>query len=184
MADEVLPVVVETPRGSRTKMSFDFDLGMLRLSKELPAGFEFPFHFGAVPCTLGGDGDPLDIILLGCDDPAPGSLVAARAIGVLEATVRKKRKSERNDRVVAVADKSRRHRSLRSVKDLSVEARREIEKFFQDYNARTGKRFESRGWFGPRRAQKILRDARADYVRSRNGNASRKFRDYVAALSG
>ena len=67
----IVPVVVETPRGSRTKMSFDFDLGMLMLSKELPAGFEFPFHFGAVPCTRGGDGDALQ--------PAPsGELPPAR----------------------------------------------------------------------------------------------------------
>ena len=178
----IVPVVVETPRGSRTKMSFDFDLGMLMLSKELPAGFEFPFHFGAVPCTRGGDGDPLDIILLGCDDPAAGSLVGARAIGVLEAIVHQKTKSERNDRVVAVADKSRRHRSLRSIKEFSNESRKEIEKFFEDYNARTRKRFETLGWFGPRRAERILRAGREEYRRSRNGGGHRSYADYVKAL--
>ena len=184
MSAGILPVVVETPRGSRTKMAYDFDLGMLTLSKELPAGVEFPFHFGAVPCTIGGDGDPLDIILLGCDDPAAGSLVAARAIGVLQARVTKNRRSERNDRVVAVATKSKRHRPLTSVKDISNESRKEIEKFFVDYNARTSKRFEVLGWFGPKRAEKLLRAARRLYKKSRNGAPGRSFDDYARALSG
>ena len=178
----LLPVVVETPRGSRTKMAFDFELGMLRLSKELPAGFEFPFHYGAVPCTIGGDGDPLDVILLGCDDPAAGSLVAARLIGVLEARVSKGKRTERNDRAVAVATKSRRHRVLTSVKNLPAEARREIEKFFQDYSARTRKRFDVIGWFGPKRAAKLLRTSRELYARSRNGTPGRAYGDYVRAL--
>jgi inorganic pyrophosphatase len=179
---DILPVVVETPRGSRTKMAYDFELGMLRLSKELPAGFEFPFHFGAVPCTIGGDGDPLDVILLGCDDPAAGSLVAARLIGVLEARVTKGKRSERNDRALAVATKSRRHRVLTSVKDVPAEAREEIEKFFEDYSARTRKRFEVIGWFGPKRAATLLRTAREQYSHSRNGTPGRGFADYVKAL--
>ena len=164
-------------------MAYDFELGMLVLSKELPAGFEFPVHFGAVPCTIGGDGDPLDVILLGCDDPAAGSLVPARLIGVLEARVSKGKRSERNDRVVAVATKSRRHRVLTSVKDVPKEAREEIEKFFQDYSARSRKRFEVLGWFGPKRAEKLLREARAQYTRSRNGPPGRAYADYVRSLS-
>jgi hypothetical protein len=51
-----------------------------------------------------------------------------------------------------------------------------------DYSARTGKRFKPLGWFGPKRAQKILRGAREEYVRSRNGGAARAFTDYVKAL--
>ena len=94
----------------------------------------------------------------------------------------KKYRSERNDRVVAVATKSRRHRVLRSVKDQSNESRKEVEKFFQDYSARTAKRFEAIGWFGPKRAEKLLDAAREEYTRSRNGTPGRSFDDYVRAL--
>jgi hypothetical protein len=68
------------------------------------------------------------------------------------------------------------------VKDLSAESRREIEKFFQDYSARAGKRFQPLGWFGPKRAEKLLRAGRQEYLRSRNGGKTRAFADYVAAL--
>jgi inorganic pyrophosphatase len=165
-------------------MAFDFELGLLRMTKELPAGFEFPFHFGAVPCTLGGDGDPLDLILFGCENPAAGSLVASRTLGVLEALVRHKGKSERNDRLIAVASESRAHRSMRSIRDLPAETRKEIQSFFEDYNARGGKRFEVLGWYGPQRAEKLLRSARTHYIRSRNGaeERGRSFSDYVRAL--
>jgi len=41
----------------------------LELKKVLPAGMAFPYDFGFVPSTLGGDGDPLDVLVL-MDEPA------------------------------------------------------------------------------------------------------------------
>src|SRR5215212_8024826 len=78
-------VVVETPQGSRNKYNFDERLGVFRLGGVLPAGAVFPFDFGFVPSTVGGDGDPLDVLVL-MDEPAfPGCLVEARLLGVVEA---------------------------------------------------------------------------------------------------
>ena len=53
--------IIETPRGSRNKCSYDPDSGLFKLGELLPAGLLFPFDFGFVPSTLGGDGDPLDM---------------------------------------------------------------------------------------------------------------------------
>src|SRR5262249_56862531 len=39
-------VVVDTPRGSRTKYKFDEQHGQWRLSKVLPQGMYFPYDFG------------------------------------------------------------------------------------------------------------------------------------------
>ena len=45
----------------------------------------FPFDFGFIPSTLGGDGDPLDILVL-MDAPAHvGCLIEVRLIGVISA---------------------------------------------------------------------------------------------------
>ncbi len=68
-----IPVLIEAPKGTRSKMSFDFEVGRLRLSKILPPGFEFPFNFGCIPCTHAEDGDPLDIALLMDEDVPAGS---------------------------------------------------------------------------------------------------------------
>ena len=69
-------VVIETPQGSRNKFNYDEELGLFKLGGVLPAGAVFPFDFGFVPETTGGDGDPLDVLVL-MDEPAfPGCLVS------------------------------------------------------------------------------------------------------------
>ena len=64
-----LNAVVETVAGSRNKFAYDEALGLFRLKGVLPAGASFPFDFGFVPSTKGGDGDPLDVLVL-MDEPA------------------------------------------------------------------------------------------------------------------
>ena len=52
--------IIDTPSGRRSKFKFDQRLGLFRLGGALPIGSVFPFGFGYVPSTQGGDGDPLD----------------------------------------------------------------------------------------------------------------------------
>jgi inorganic pyrophosphatase len=61
--DDDLRVVVETPRGSRNKYSYDPECDCMELSTVLPEGMIFPYGFGFIPSTLGEDGDPLDILI-------------------------------------------------------------------------------------------------------------------------
>ena len=58
-----LNVIIETPRGSRNKYKFDPESGLFRFRKVLPLGAVYPFDFGFVPSTRGGDGDPLDVLV-------------------------------------------------------------------------------------------------------------------------
>ena len=51
-------IVVETPKGSHNKLKFDPERNAFRLSHVLPVGMSFPFDFGFLPETHGGDGDP------------------------------------------------------------------------------------------------------------------------------
>ena len=57
-------VVVETPRGSRTKFAYDPETGLFLAKKLLAMGFAFPFSFGFLPSTKAQDGDPLDVLPL------------------------------------------------------------------------------------------------------------------------
>jgi inorganic pyrophosphatase len=45
-------VVVETPRGSRVKISFDPELHVFCVDRELVLGLQYPHDFGFIPCTL------------------------------------------------------------------------------------------------------------------------------------
>src|SRR5438105_2822773 len=80
----VLHVIVETPRGSRNKLAYDPSLGLFRLKKVLPEGMSFPHDFGYVPGTRGGDGDPLDALVLTDAPGTTGCLVDCRLLGVLQ----------------------------------------------------------------------------------------------------
>jgi inorganic pyrophosphatase len=152
-------VIIETPKGSRNKFTYDEKRGLFELSGVLPAGAVFPFDFGFVPSTLGGDGDPLDVLVL-MDEPAfAGCLVLARLIGVIEAEQTEQGKTERNDRLIAVASKSRDLRDVGALDQLNQHLVDEIEHFFVSYNQIKGKRFEPRGRFGPDHARRLVEQA-------------------------
>lgn len=153
-----LNVVIESPRGCRNKYTFDEKRGLFYLSGILPPGASFPFDFGFVPATLGGDGDPLDVLVL-MDEPAfTGCLVPSRLIGVIEAEQTEKGKTMRNDRLIAVAANSHTHTHIRSLNDLIKTLVEQIEHFFVSYNEAKGKKFKPLGRFGARRAMQVVKD--------------------------
>ncbi len=82
MAERVVDVVVEIPRGSRNKYEMDKELGVIRLDRRLFSATFYPTDYGYIPETLGEDGDPLDALVL-LDEPTfPGCWVSARPVGV------------------------------------------------------------------------------------------------------
>ena len=151
-----LTVVVETPKGSQNKYTYDPKVGGFVLGGVMPAGAVFPFDFGFVPSTLGDDGDPLDVLVL-MDAPAfPGCIVACRLIGVIEAEQTEGSTTERNDRLLAVAVKSMTHRSLQQLSDLNDDLIDQIEHFFISYNTVKGKTFTPKGRAGGARATALV----------------------------
>src|SRR4051812_4910200 len=78
--DKALHVVIETARGGRNKIAYDEELGLYRLKKVLPEGMSFPCDFGFVPSTRGGDGDPVDALVLMDEPGTTGCLVSCRLI--------------------------------------------------------------------------------------------------------
>jgi inorganic pyrophosphatase len=161
--DGAVPAIIDTPQGSHNKYKYDPDLGLFKLEKVLPAGAFFPYNYGYVPGTLAEDGDPVDVLVL-MDAPAfVGCLVESRLIGVIEArqTEPGAKKSERNDRLLAVAVESLKHGAVTSLRQLSPEQLEEIEHFFISYNEAAGKVFKPIGRKGPREAQRLLNAGRA-----------------------
>ena len=175
--DEELNVVIETPKGSRNKYNYDEELRLFKLGGVLPSGAVFPFDFGFVPSTLGGDGDPLDVLVL-MDEPAfAGCLVRVRPVGVIEAEqTERDGETERNDRLVAVAAKSRLHGNVRTLEDLGSGLPEEIEHFFVSYNQAKGKEFKPLGRFGPGRALKLVEEGARRFGKSKRKKSGKKRR--------
>lgn len=154
-----LNVIIDTPKGSRNKFSWDEKRELFELTGMLPTGAVFPYDFGFIPNTRGGDGDPLDVLVL-MDEPAfTGCLVRSRPLGVIEAEQTEKGETERNDRLVAVASKSRTAGDLKSITDLNPTLLEEIEHFFISYNEVKGKQFKPLGRYGPERARRLVKQA-------------------------
>jgi len=157
-ASGTLNVVIETVQGSRNKFKYEPATANFALSKILPAGAVFPYDFGFIPSTVGDDGDPLDVLVLMDVPTFAGCRVPCRLVGVLEAEQVEDGRSERNDRLIAVAEHSHDHKDVRSFKDLNGHLLKEIEHFFISYNQMADKEFRPIGWHGPHKAARLARD--------------------------
>lgn len=153
--------VVESPKGSQNKFKYETGKGYFKLDKVLPSGAVFPHDFGFIPQTLAEDGDPIDILILSDQPTFTGCVVPVRIIGVIEAEQVEKDSTTpiRNDRLVAVAEKSQEYASLQSLKDMDPKMVEELEHFFKSYDEIEGKIFTPIGRGGPNRAKKLIDEA-------------------------
>jgi inorganic pyrophosphatase len=158
--DDILQVIVETPKGYRNKFAFDPDQGIFTLKKVLPAGMVFPYDFGFLPRTRAQDGDPIDVLLL-MDEPAfPGCAVRARLIGVIEGEQLDGKKKIRNDRIIAVAEANHMYANIRKLRDLPGKFLHELEDFFVNYHDLEGKKYRLLGCEGAEEAFNLIKQAR------------------------
>ncbi len=157
---EHLVVIIETPKGSRNKYAYDPDERIFALKTVLPAGMAFPYDFGFVPSTRGGDGDPLDVLVL-MDEPAfAGCKLTCRIVGVIEGEQRGKKTKDRNDRVVAVESGNHSYAHVKRIDDLGKRFERELEEFFVNYHRLSGKEYRILALKGPAAAGRCVKQAR------------------------
>jgi len=103
----LINVIVENPAGTNDKWMINKRTAALEWEQQdgTPRVIQYlayPANYGMVPRTsmpydVGGDGDPLDIVLLG-PQVQRGKVVSARPIGILRLTD----DGERDDKIVAV----------------------------------------------------------------------------------
>lgn len=104
---EAFNVIVEIPEGSNLKYEYDEAADELKLDFVFSAIggsasggkiLVFPFNYGFIPHTLGGDNDPLDAIVLSSAPLKMGEAVKCRAVALLKTIDR----GEVDDKIVAV----------------------------------------------------------------------------------
>ncbi|WP_377139493.1 inorganic diphosphatase [Mucilaginibacter lutimaris] len=140
---EPITVIVETPKGSSHKYDYEPGLKCFKLKKILPAGLIFPFDFGYIPDTKGGDGDPLDVIVISEISTFPGCCMDCRVIGALKVLQTERDGSTmRNDRYLAVPIVSQLFSDVNTMLHLPEDIINQLENFFKNYNEQAGKKFE------------------------------------------
>lgn len=77
-------VVIEIPIGGvPVKYEVDKASGAMFVDRFLHTAMFYPCNYGFVPHTLGGDGDPIDMLVAGPIPVIPGAVIRARPVGVL-----------------------------------------------------------------------------------------------------
>lgn len=162
-------VVVEIPTGYVEKWEVDKESGLLKW--EMVEGkprvvqyLGYPGNYGMIPGTLlpkeeGGDGDPLDVIVLGPPEER-GAVIQARIIGVLKLMDR----GEQDDKLIAVSTDSpfAETSDLDGFREQFGGALEIIETWFSNYKG-PGK-MKSLGYGDETEAQAILEKAIAAYL--------------------
>src|ERR1700731_1745086 len=75
-------VIVEIPRDSKNKYEYDHESDTIKLDRHLLVSMGYPAEYGFIPDTLGGDGDPLDALVLTAYPTFPGCLIEVRVLGM------------------------------------------------------------------------------------------------------
>ena len=149
--------VVEAPAGSRVKVYYDPVSHRFRIGKFLPLGLAFPFDFAFVPSTLGGDGDPLDLLILPEATLPVGCIVEVRILGVLEVEQQKaNKKAKRNDRIIARLQESRLFSQVDHIDQLGRTFVDEVTTFFQTYKNLRGQAYRLLSVGGPERSVELI----------------------------
>ncbi|MBX3133023.1 MAG: inorganic diphosphatase [Gemmatimonadaceae bacterium] len=140
-------LLVEIPRGGREKLEFDAVTRQMQVDRVLPDSLAYPAAYGAFPCSLAGDADPLDALLFGDSTAQSGDRVLVRPVGVLRMTDA----GQQDDKIIVVPVAS----TLDSVPALF---RARVEAFFQAYKG-PASRVQLHGWEDGDEARDILATA-------------------------
>ncbi len=158
-APEVCQAFIECPRGSQNKYEFDKEQEVIKLDRVLFSPMFYPCDYGYFPETLGGDGDPLDVLVMITNPLFPGVAVDVRPIGVLVMSDDK----GQDEKVLAVAKDDPRFKHINDLNDVPEHIRNEIAFFFEHYKILEKKMTKIEGWKDAATAKKLITEAMKNY---------------------
>jgi inorganic pyrophosphatase len=154
-----ITVVVEIPKGSRNKYEMDHETGRIKLDRVLYSSVHYPADYGFIEHTLGGDGDPLDALVLIGEPTFSGCHIECHPIGVF--LMHDEKGDDEKILCVPEADPSWSH--VNEIDDLPPHLLREIEHFFQTYKDLEGKPTATFGWRDRLFAENVISIATGRY---------------------
>jgi inorganic pyrophosphatase len=152
-------VLIEVPlRSDPIKYEYDKESGFIFVDRYLYTTMFYPCNYGFVPNTLAGDGDPIDVMVVGRMPVIPGAVLRARPIGVLEM----EDEAGPDEKILAVPiDRiTQIHRNTKTYRDIPEIDLARIAHFFEHYkDLEPNKWVKVLGWAEPERAHELIRDA-------------------------
>jgi inorganic pyrophosphatase len=148
--------VIEIPKGSRNKYEVDHETGRVFLDRVLFTPFVYPVDYGFFDNSLGGDGDPLDALVLLEFPVYPGVGVKVRPVGVLPM----EDDGGIDEKVLCVPAKDPRWAHIQDIDDVPAQIKNELEHFFTHYkDLEPGKWVKVGQWAGKDVAEKLIAEA-------------------------
>ena len=133
---DTVNVIVEIPRFSQNKYEYDHESDTIKLDRHLLVAMGYPAEYGFIPDTLGGDGDPLDVLVITEFPTFPGCLIESKILGMCIMTD----ENGRDEKLIAVPSYDKNWKSATDITDVPERDSRSYSPLFH-------------GLQGPRRGQ-------------------------------
>ena len=158
-APDDINVIIEIPMDSDpVKYEVDKASGAIFVDRILSTPMRYPCNYGYVPGTLGGDGDPLDALVILPLPLIPGSVIRCTPVGVLKMT-----DEAGSDEKLLVAPHASVFAGYAHISDIDGVSPHWLERighFFEHYkDLEKGKWVKVGGWVDREAAGKLILDA-------------------------
>ena len=153
--EEVNVLIENTMGGLPMKYEIDKDSGAMFVDRFLHTPMFYPGNYGFIPHTLSGDGDPVDVLVVGRTPVMPGAVMPVRPVGVLLM----EDDGGQDEKIIAVptAKIHPYHANIEDYTDLREIDRDQIEHFFTHYkDLEVGKWSKMQGWAGAEKAKEMI----------------------------
>lgn len=159
----IVNTVLEISAGTLNKYELITESGQLKLDRVGYSSLAYPVAYGAIPGTLDGDGDAIDVLIANVTEPlVAGCLVEARIIGIMKF----EDSGEMDDKVIAVLSDDKRMDHIKKLEDLGEHIIKETQHYFEHYKDLKKPGFcKVLGFFDTAEAVKIIKECEERYIK-------------------
>jgi inorganic pyrophosphatase len=156
--DGTVNVIIEIPADGMVKYELDWENEIVYVDRFSMTTMMYPCNYGSIPNTLGGDGDPIDVLMITRFPLVPGVVIKGRVIGVLKMSD----EGGEDAKIICVptskADKL--YDNIKNLNDLPEIEKNKIKHFFEHYkDLEPEKWVKIDSWGSGEDALKIIDDA-------------------------
>ena len=159
-------VVIEIPKDAEpVKYEVDKESGAIFVDRVLSTPMRYPCNYGYVPQTLGGDGDPLDALVVLPLPLVPGAVIRCRPVGMLRMTD----EAGADEKLIVVPHPKTfaGYAHINSIEQVSSHWLERIGHFFEHYkDLEKGKWVKVDGWVGAEEAKREIEAGAARYAKA------------------
>lgn len=148
--------LIEVPQGGEpVKYELDKASGAMFVDRFLHTAMFYPGNYGFIPHTLSGDGDPVDVVVVGQTPVVPGAVIRCRPVGVLLM----EDQAGTDEKIIAVPVDSLHpfYTGVKNYDELPAILTQQVAHFFQHYkDLEPGKWARTMGWGDAAKAAQMI----------------------------